>query len=102
MGGLEHSGRRLLQLSKCGAMEGNLALRTPSLARRLPALCAVMFCLGAGLEYVMCKTGFYNVTAVKEGQKAAAQKQEEDEFWMRVKARRAEREAKVTIRSSSE
>ena len=36
-----------------------------------------MFGLGAGLEYVMCKTGFYNVTAVKEGQKVASQKGEE-------------------------
>eukprot|EP00416_Gambierdiscus_australes_P017109 CAMPEP_0171067412 /NCGR_PEP_ID=MMETSP0766_2-20121228/7987_1 /TAXON_ID=439317 /ORGANISM="Gambierdiscus australes, Strain CAWD 149" /LENGTH=82 /DNA_ID=CAMNT_0011523649 /DNA_START=136 /DNA_END=384 /DNA_ORIENTATION=- len=80
-------------------MEGNLALRTPSLARRLPALCGLMFCLGAGLEYVMCKTGFYNVTAVKEGQRAASQRAEEEEFWMRVKARRAAREAQVTIRS---
>mmetsp|Transcript_34340 Transcript_34340/g.99740 ORF Transcript_34340/g.99740 Transcript_34340/m.99740 type:complete len:83 (+) Transcript_34340:89-337(+) len=80
-------------------MEGNLALKTPNLTRRLPALCAVMFALGAGLEYVMCKTGFYNVTAVREGQKAAAQKAEEEEFWMRVRARREARQAQVTIRS---
>mmetsp|Transcript_38163 Transcript_38163/g.75688 ORF Transcript_38163/g.75688 Transcript_38163/m.75688 type:complete len:83 (-) Transcript_38163:85-333(-) len=80
-------------------MEGHLALKTPNLFKRLPALCAIMFGLGAGLEYVMCKTGFYNVTAVKEGQKVASEKAEEEEFWMRVKARRAAREAQVTIRS---
>mmetsp|Transcript_15250 Transcript_15250/g.23303 ORF Transcript_15250/g.23303 Transcript_15250/m.23303 type:complete len:83 (+) Transcript_15250:28-276(+) len=80
-------------------MEGNLALKTPNLARRLPALCGLMFCLGAGLEYVMCKTGFYNVTAIREGQKAAAQQAEEEEFWLRVKARREARQAAVTIKS---
>mmetsp|Transcript_4105 Transcript_4105/g.9659 ORF Transcript_4105/g.9659 Transcript_4105/m.9659 type:complete len:84 (-) Transcript_4105:209-460(-) len=83
-------------------MEGNLALRTPNLARRLPAICVLMFGLGAALEFVMCKTGFYNVTSVKEGQKAANEKTEEEEFWMRVKSRRQAREAMVTIRSDEE
>mmetsp|Transcript_20772 Transcript_20772/g.48207 ORF Transcript_20772/g.48207 Transcript_20772/m.48207 type:complete len:82 (+) Transcript_20772:126-371(+) len=80
-------------------MEGNLALRTTNVTKRLPALCGVMFFLGAALEYVMCKTGFYNVNAVREGQKAAVRKAEEDDFWMRVKARREAREALVTIKS---
>mmetsp|Transcript_5750 Transcript_5750/g.9024 ORF Transcript_5750/g.9024 Transcript_5750/m.9024 type:complete len:83 (+) Transcript_5750:69-317(+) len=79
-------------------MEGNLAIRQVNLVKRLPALCGVMFCMGAGLEYVMCKTGFYNVTAVREGQKAAASKAEEEEFWGRVRARREAREKLVTIR----
>mmetsp|Transcript_29879 Transcript_29879/g.56009 ORF Transcript_29879/g.56009 Transcript_29879/m.56009 type:complete len:84 (-) Transcript_29879:71-322(-) len=83
-------------------MEGTLALRSPNVYRRLPALCAAMFCLGAGLEYVMCKTGFYNVTAVREGQRAAGSKAEDEEFWLRVQARREARARMVTIRSDDE
>ena len=58
-----------------------------------------MFLLGAGLEYVMCKTGFYNVTSVREGQREAGSKAEDEEFWMRVKARREARARMVTIKS---
>eukprot|EP00434_Breviolum_minutum_P038086 symbB.v1.2.033779.t2/scaffold4220.1/size42939/2 len=72
-------------------MEGNLALRSPNIYRRLPLLCTAMFCLGAGLEYVMCKTGFYNVTTVREGQREAGAKAEDEEFWMRVNSRREAR-----------
>mmetsp|Transcript_6495 Transcript_6495/g.11272 ORF Transcript_6495/g.11272 Transcript_6495/m.11272 type:complete len:82 (+) Transcript_6495:128-373(+) len=80
-------------------MEGNLALKTTSVARRVPALCAFSFVMGAALEYCMCKTGFYNVTTVREGQKAANRKAEEEEFWFRVRARREAREKLVTIQS---
>ncbi|CAE7892540.1 unnamed protein product, partial [Symbiodinium microadriaticum] len=70
--------------------------------RRLPALCGASFLLGGSLEYVMCKTGFYNVNLVKEGQKTASSKAEDDEFWMRVEARREARARMVTIRSEEE
>eukprot|EP00913_Durusdinium_trenchii_P035774 g33475.t1 len=80
-------------------MEGKLALRSPNIYRRLPLLCGAMFCLGAGLEYVMCKTGFYNVTSVREGQREAGAKAEDEEFWMRVNQRREARARMVTIKS---
>mmetsp|Transcript_50035 Transcript_50035/g.116907 ORF Transcript_50035/g.116907 Transcript_50035/m.116907 type:complete len:82 (+) Transcript_50035:96-341(+) len=80
-------------------MEGNLSLKTSNVTKRIPALCAFMFVVGAALEYVMCKTGFYNVRSVMDGQKAANRKAEEDDFWLRVRARREAREKLVTIKS---
>ena len=47
-------------------MEGRLSLPPPQYARRLPLLCVSFFGVGALMEWIMCKTGFYNVYSVQQ------------------------------------
>ncbi len=56
-------------------------------------MCAVSFVVGAAIELMMCTSGFYNVYNVKQGQKAAEKDRDDQEFWLRVNARR---EARIT------
>lgn len=45
-------------------MEGRLSMRPPNLRRRLPMLCICTFFVGGLIEFIMCSSGFYNVTSV--------------------------------------
>ena len=72
-------------------MEGRQALKPLQLTSRLPTMCLVSFAVGAALEWVMCSSGFYNVYNVKQGQQAAEQQRDDQEFWLRVQARRQAR-----------
>ncbi|KAF4710666.1 hypothetical protein FOZ63_017107, partial [Perkinsus olseni] len=73
-------------------MEGRLSMRPPNLRRRLPMLCVCTFFVGGLIEFIMCSSGFYNVTSVNQGKKEAEKQQKGNDFWMRVKARRKARE----------
>jgi hypothetical protein len=52
------------------------------------------------MEYVMCKTGFYNVLTVNSGKRNAEQLQRDEDFWVRVKQRREARQNAVQIKDS--
>ena len=79
-------------------MEGRLSVgKPPNVGKRLPAVCGFCFFMGGLIEWFMCKTGFYNVYSVREGQKAAAKKAEDEGFWLRVQARREARAKEVEI-----
>lgn len=72
-------------------MEGRQALRISPPFKRLPLLCGSMFVFGALMEYIMCKTGFYNVFTVKGGKREAEELQKDEDFWIRVQQRREAR-----------
>jgi hypothetical protein len=78
-------------------MEGRHALKSINLRSRLPAMCGVSFVVGAAIELMMCTSGFYNVYNVKQGQKAAEKSRDDDEFWLRVNARRQAKSNAGTI-----
>lgn len=72
--------------------QGVQALARPNLWRKLPLLAVSMFVVGMGLETAMCLSGFYSVYTVNEAKKKAEDEIREEEFWQRVKARRAARQ----------
>jgi hypothetical protein len=69
-------------------MEGKFAVKTLNLRARVPILCGISFCVGITLEFIMCRSGFYNIYDVKQGLQQAEKHRESDEFWIRVEARR--------------
>lgn len=73
-------------------MEGRFSAPVLNMRNRLPAMCAASFLLGATLEYIMCVTGFYHVYNVKRGQVASTKEREDDDFWIRVNAKRSDRQ----------
>lgn len=79
-------------------MEGPLSLPKTDPKKGRGLLYATMFVMGAALEYVMCKTGFYTVVNKSEGKKEAAKKMEQKAFWDRVEARRDKRANAIEIR----
>ncbi|KAF4643025.1 hypothetical protein TGRH88_037540 [Toxoplasma gondii] len=92
--------RRLTaSLSDSHNMEGSQALGKPNLRRKLPLLAVSMFLVGMGLETAMCLSGFYSVYTVNEAKRKAEEEVREEEFWQRVRDRRAARQAAVTISS---
>eukprot|EP00920_Eleutheroschizon_duboscqi_P033492 GHVT01080595.1.p1 GENE.GHVT01080595.1~~GHVT01080595.1.p1 ORF type:complete len:104 (-),score=9.85 GHVT01080595.1:270-581(-) len=83
-------------------MEGRKALAVPNVWRYVPRLCASMFLCGAALEVAMIHSGFYNVYSVNQAYKRAGKQADEQDFWLRVKARRAAKLAAGLIRGESE
>ncbi len=81
-------------------MEGRQALRSLNLRPQIPKLCAISFLVGCTIEFIMCKSGFYNVYNVKQGQRKSTAEREEVEFWLRVNARRDAKEKAVMIDNS--
>jgi hypothetical protein len=79
-------------------MEGRHSLHPINLRSRLPAMCVISFFVGAAIELMMCTSGFYNVYNVKQGQKQAEQVRDDEEFWLRVSARRSAKVQAGTIR----
>ena len=54
-------------------MEGNFRLRYTYVYRKLPILFVGSFALGAFLEAVMVKSGYYTITGARAGQRGAEQ-----------------------------
>ncbi len=50
------------------------------------------------MEYIMCKTGFYTVYTVKGGKREAEEMQKDEDFWLRVRARREARQSAGMIK----
>ncbi|PFH31214.1 hypothetical protein BESB_030880 [Besnoitia besnoiti] len=85
--------------SLCVALlQGFQALGKPNLRRKLPLLAVSMFLVGMGLETAMCLSGFYSVYTVNEAKKKAEEEVKEEEFWQRVRDRRAARQGMYTSR----
>eukprot|EP00920_Eleutheroschizon_duboscqi_P033486 GHVT01080586.1.p1 GENE.GHVT01080586.1~~GHVT01080586.1.p1 ORF type:complete len:107 (-),score=7.29 GHVT01080586.1:270-590(-) len=82
--------------------QGRKALAVPNVWRYVPRLCASMFLCGAALEVAMIHSGFYNVYSVNQAYKRAGKQADEQDFWLRVKARRAAKLAAGLIRGESE
>jgi hypothetical protein len=57
-----------------------------------------MFIFGGLMEYIMCKTGFYTVYTVKGGKREAEEMQKDEDFWLRVRARREARQSAGMIK----
>lgn len=51
-------------------------------------MCFMAFCGGVVYEATLCLTGFYNVYSYKAAEKTAQKKLEDEDFWVRVRARR--------------
>ncbi|CEL94329.1 unnamed protein product [Vitrella brassicaformis CCMP3155] len=79
-------------------MEGKLSLPYVSVNKKLPILMGIMFLCGMGYEYVLCKTGFYNVYTVNEGQKAAERDIRQREFWREIREKQDEKLAEYEKR----
>eukprot|EP00921_Rhytidocystis_pertsovi_P026354 GHVQ01042510.1.p1 GENE.GHVQ01042510.1~~GHVQ01042510.1.p1 ORF type:complete len:129 (+),score=13.22 GHVQ01042510.1:267-653(+) len=78
--------------SLSASSQGSKALPRLHPYKNLPGLCMCCFFCGAAMEYVMCLTGFYNVTSVNHARRAAEYRVEDEAFWDRVKARRQARQ----------
>lgn len=78
-------------------MEGRYSAPVLNMRGRLPAMCAASFVLGASLEYIMCVTGFYHVYSVKRGEVASIKEREDEDFWIRVDAKRSARQLATRI-----
>lgn len=74
-------------------MEGRKALPQPNVWKKMPQLCAGMFCLGMVLEWALCKSGFYSYLEKSTQVQMKKTEIEDAEFWKRVHARREAKRA---------
>jgi hypothetical protein len=82
-------------------MEGKLALPLRNASKGRGALCGFLFGVGAAMEYVMCKVGFYESAKRDATKQQVAQEMEKDAFWDRVNMRRNLQSQKLLIKDQT-
>lgn len=85
-------------------MEGRRALRHVDVKQGKGFYLAFSFCLGAAVEWLFCKTGYYQSASFLRdlefgGYQKYNEKTEDEEFWDRVQARRKGKAEKLTIKT---